>query len=183
MPEEVERPQTSDRDYGELHGRLASWLAAAVPGSEPELSALDVPATNGMSSETVLFDVALTEAGVRRELQCVARIAPQATAVPVFPVYDLPKQYEAMRVVEHRTAVPVPTPLWVEPSPEPIGAPFFVMEKVEGLVPPDVMPYPFGDNWLFDASLDDQLRVQSGAIDVLAQLHAIPADDPDVAFL
>jgi aminoglycoside phosphotransferase (APT) family kinase protein len=183
MPEEMERPQTSDRDYGELHDRLASWLAVAVPGSDPELSALEVPATNGMSSETVLFDVALTEAGARRELQCVARIAPQATAVPVFPVYDLPKQYEAMRVVEQRTAVPVPTPLWVEPSPEPIGAPFFVMEKVEGLVPPDVMPYPFGDNWLFDASRDEQLRLQSGAVDVLAQLHAIPAEDPDVAFL
>ena len=44
---------------------------------------------------------------------------------------------------------------WNEPSPEPLGAPFFVMSRVDGQVPPDVMPYNFGDSWLFDASTDD----------------------------
>jgi len=183
MAEEQERPQTSTRDYAELHDRLAAWLEARLPGSAPQLSALEIPSTNGMSSETVLFDLGLTEAGVRRDLRCVGRIAPPAEAVPVFPVYDLPKQYETMRVVAARTAVPVPAPLWVEPSAEPIGAPFFVMARVDGVVAPDLMPYPFGDNWLFDASPDDQARVQSGAVDVLAQLHEIPGDDPDIAFL
>ena len=41
---------------------------------------------------------------------------------------------------------------WLETDTDAIGVPFFVMERVEGIVPPDVMPYTFGDNWFFDAA-------------------------------
>ena len=57
------------------------------------------------------------------------------------------------------------------------------MERVDGEVPPDVMPYSFGDNWLFDASRDDQRRLQDSTVDVLAELHAIDGSDERFAFL
>ncbi|MGI8662878.1 MAG: phosphotransferase family protein [Acidimicrobiales bacterium] len=183
MGEDSERLQTSTRDYGALRDQLTEWLATQLPDRSPQLSALEVPATNGMSSETVLFDLTLGPAGESTVQRCVARIAPPLDAVPVFAVYDLPKQYETMCLVEQRTAVPVPTPLWVEGDSAAVGAPFFIMERVDGVVPPDVMPYPFGDNWLYDATRDDQMRVQAAAVDVLCQLHTIEGRDPAVAFL
>ena len=33
-----------------------------------------------------------------------------------------------------------------------LGTPFFLMDHVDGIVPPDVMPYTFGDNWFADAA-------------------------------
>ena len=50
-----------------------------------------------------------------------------------------------------------------------LGRPFFLMDRVDGIVPPDVMPYTFGDNWLFDAPVDDQRQLQDSTVEVLAE--------------
>ena len=94
--------------------------------------------------------------------------------MPVFASYDLTRQFEVIRAVAEHTDVPVPPPYWDEPDAEPLGAPFFVMGRIEGQVPPDVMPYNFGDSWLFDAAPEDQRTLQDTTIDVLARLHAMP---------
>jgi aminoglycoside phosphotransferase (APT) family kinase protein len=177
MSEEFQRPQTSTRDYDELRQRLAVWLRERLPGGpEPVVSALEVPAGNGMSSETLLFDVTIG-ADV---LACVARVEPEASAVPVFPSYDLAKQFRTIGLVATETGVPVPRPLWLEVDPVPIGSPFFVMERVDGEVPPDLMPYNFG-SWLSEAGRDDQRRLQDSTVAALAELHALDRDR--VAFL
>jgi aminoglycoside phosphotransferase (APT) family kinase protein len=132
-----------------------------------------------MSSETVLFDVAWG----RVSKALVARIAPDDADVPVFPTYDLDRQFRVIRLVGERTAVPVPTTLWSEPDPSHLGAPFFVMERVDGQVPPDVSPYPFGGNWLFDASPPDQRRLQDRTVEVLAGVHSLSGELADLAFL
>lgn len=50
------------------------------------------------------------------------------------------------------------------------------MEHVDGLVPPDVMPYTFG-SWLSEAPPDLQRRLQDAAVDALAAVHAAPVDE------
>jgi len=175
----VERPKTSIRDHAELRGQIQRWLANRVDG--PVVSELEVPPSNGMSSETVLFEAAWFDAGVRRMHRCALRLPPEASAEPVFPVYDMARQYHAMELVGKRTNVPVPPLLWLETDPAFLGAPFFVMERVDGLVPPDVMPYTFGDNWLFDADPADQRRLQERTIEVVAGIHTIAAGEPAAA--
>ena len=101
----------------------------------------------------------------------------------MFPVYDMPRQFYAMRLVGRRTGVAVPPTLWLEEDPAPLGAPFFVMGRIDGVVPPDVMPYTFGDNWFFDSSVQEQAALQAASVEVLAQIHSIGADDPEAAFL
>jgi len=176
-----ERPHTSTRDRAELRARIEAWLAGRVDG--PEITELVVPPTNGMSSETVMFDASWWEHGERRTEACVLRLPPDADAVPVFPHYDMQRQYQAMQLVARHSTVPVPTTLWLELDPSHVGAPFFVMARVDGVVPPDVMPYPFGDNWLYDAAVEDQAALQRRSIEVLARLHAIDVDGRDAAFL
>ena len=173
-----ERPTTSTRDYEQLRVQLESWLQQRVPGST--VSELIVPESNGMSSETVLFDLAVPGEPGPRAL--VARIAPDPAADPVFQTYDMERQFLTMQMVADHTDVPVPTVLWLENGTDVIGVPFFVMERVEGIVPPDVLPYTFGDNWFFEAELADQQRLERTAVEALAALHALTVEGP-AAFL
>ena len=176
---EVARPTSSVRDTGLLREELASWLVEVLPeGSDPVVDHVVLPSANGMSSETILFDATWTEGADRADHQLVARVAPGATTMPVFPSYDLHSQYLIMRAV--RGHVPVPTVLWSEQSSDALGAPFFVMERVDGDVPPDVMPYNFG-SWVTEATHAQRERMQAASVGVLAALHAIPL--ADFAFL
>lgn len=179
-PEPVTR---SSRDPEVLGGALESWLARRLPrGAAPQVTGVSSPSTNGMSSETLLFGVRWQEGGAARSGDFVARIEPDPDDCPVFPVYDLRAQFEVMRRVAEGSRVPVPRVRWLELDPAHLGAPFFVMDRVEGRVPPDVMPYTFG-SWLADASPREQRRLQDASVGVLAELHAIDASSPDLAFL
>jgi len=180
------RPKTSTRDRDELHDRLVTWLAERV--RDPVVSELVVPESNGMSSETLLFDASWKEhaesggPGSLTTQRCAARLSPDPAAAPVFPVYDLERQFNVMRLVAQRSTVPVPRTLWLETDPRALGTSFFVMERVDGVVPPDVMPYPFG-SWLSEARPEDQQRLQRGAVRVLADLHGADVTAEDIAFL
>lgn len=164
---EAERPKTSTRDLAATRDALQGWLAGKV--GDVTVSELQAPPTNGLSSETILFDA--TWGG--QTVGLVGRIPPDPANKPVFPTYDIAGQFRTMSLVRELTGVPVPEPLWVEDDPSVLGQPFFVMRRVEGVVAPDVMPYTFGDNWLFDATPEQQQTVADSFVEVLAKLHAI----------
>ena len=177
-------PQTSTRDADATRRALEAWLATALPeGAEPAIVAFDAPSTNGMSSETVLFTASWHEAGAVAEHALVARIAPDPANVPVFPAYDLDRQARTMQTVrEHCPDVPVPRVLWSEPDAGALGAPFFVMEQVEGVVPPDILPYNFM-SWVTEGSPADRRRLQEATVIALARLHSIERPEERFAFL
>jgi aminoglycoside phosphotransferase (APT) family kinase protein len=110
----------------------------------------------------------------------VARIAPDESAVPVFETYDFDSQFRVMAKVRELSDVPVPEVHWLEEDDRAIGSPFFVMSRAYGVVPPDVLPYDFGDNWLYDAPLEDQRRLEESTVDALVALHGI--EDPTTHF-
>jgi len=57
------------------------------------------------------------------------------------------------------------------------------MDHVDGLVPPDVMPYTFGNNWFADAPAERQRELQDATVGVLATLHSIPNATKTFAYL
>ncbi|KUN20870.1 aminoglycoside phosphotransferase [Streptomyces antibioticus] len=160
------RPRTTTRDPEDLARRLTAWLDTRLPGAKAV--GVTVPASNGMSSETLLFDIEHPEPPLRA---CVLRLAADPAAYTVFPVYDMVRQYRTMRVVGEHSDLPVPKVLWLEEDPGPLGAPFFVMERVAGRVPPDVMPYTYDGNWLHAASDEERERLEVASIGLLARLH------------
>src|SRR5829696_1473271 len=176
---EQETFTVSTRDDAAGRTRMAAWLAGKV-GADVEISAFERPSANGMSSDTVLFDATWDGCGGA----FVARVEPALDAYPVFPSYDLGLQVRLMRLVGERTAVPVPTVRWHEPDPGPFGAPFFVMDRVEGRVPPDVMPYPMG-SWVTELGPEDQAALSSSAGTLLAGVHGLAqaAEPHELAFL
>jgi aminoglycoside phosphotransferase (APT) family kinase protein len=178
MTDEVVR---SGRDPEELRGRLEAWLSTQRPGAH--ISHFEIPSSNGMSSETVLLDATWDEGGAAVARRLVARVAPEANAVPVFPSYDLEKQARVM--ADARAAaptVPIPEVVLSEPDPEPLGTPFFVMERVDGRVPPDVMPYNF-DSWVSAATPAERATLQESSLAVLAALHAVEDATERFAYL
>ena len=164
-----------------LRGPLEGWLARGL-GDEATPRVVDIQGTsaNGQSSETVLFDVEWAEGGESTRQELVVRMAPFRHDVPVFASYDLTLQAETIRTVAELTEVPVPHIHRVETDPGVLGTPFIVMERVQGEVPPDIPPYTFGDNWLHDAPAEQQSRLATAMVEVLADLHSI--EDPADAF-
>lgn len=178
MTDEVVR---SARDPEQLRAGLASWLAAKKRGGT--VAHVEVPSSNGMSSETVLLDASWEEEGDLVERRLVARIAPEASAVPVFPSYDLDKQARVM--ADARAAapgVPIPEVVLTEADPGPLGTPFFLMERIDGRVPPDVMPYNF-DSWVTAATPEDRALLERSSLGVLAALHAVEDATARFAYL
>jgi aminoglycoside phosphotransferase (APT) family kinase protein len=175
----------STRDAEQLRQTLTTWLGERLGSpTPPDVPEIGSNSANGMSSETVLFRAGWTDAdGVDHAEDLVARIAPDVANEPVFPEYALANQFDLLAMVAELTDVPVPAVRWLEVDPDVIGSPFFVMDRVDGVVPPDVMPYTFGDNWLYDASKAEQRRLQDTSVGVLAGLHSIPDAEARFAFL
>jgi aminoglycoside phosphotransferase (APT) family kinase protein len=178
-----ETPKRSTRDPLVLRARLETWLGRHVaPDAGATVADVRSPSATGMSSETLLFDASWTEAGVRHDHAFVARVAPDPSDVPVFPRYDLAAQFRLLGIVAAHSTVPVPRVRWLEEDPSHLGAPFFVMDRVEGRVPPDVMPYTFG-SWVSEASEAERRHLQDASVGVLAALHGIDIGALDVSFL
>ncbi|WP_432167183.1 phosphotransferase family protein [Streptomyces sp. bgisy031] len=169
------RPRTSTRDPEEVARKLTSWLAVRLPGAKAVN--VSVPESNGMSSETLLFDIEHPEPPLRA---CALRLAADPSAYTIFPDYDMTRQYRTMRLAAERTGLPVPRVAWLEEDPGPLGAPFFVMERVEGRVPPDVMPYTYEGNWLHSATDAERARLQEATVGLIARLHdGVPASEAE----
>lgn len=178
----VSRLQRSARDTSAIPAVLGEWLTAHL-GVTPEVTVESGIDANGMSSETIILTGRWDEDGEPVEQRWVARVAPVAQDVPVFPDYRMDHQFEVLRLVGDLTEVPVPKVRWIEPTGQVLGSPFFLMDHVEGIVPPDVMPYTFGGNWFADAPAERRRELQDATVGVLAELHAIPGAATTFEFL
>jgi aminoglycoside phosphotransferase (APT) family kinase protein len=182
-PDVAKQMTTTVTDLDDIRARLTSWLSARTGGGPVELGTLNRPSESGMSSVSILFDASWTEGGhtdgERVHAELVARIPPDNTAFPVFPSYDLERQAAVMAAVGAHTHAPVPRLYWYEASPEALGSPFIVMERVDGRIPVDNPPYVFG-GWLLEAPPDEQRELQDTSVATLAAIHALP--DATAAF-
>jgi aminoglycoside phosphotransferase (APT) family kinase protein len=182
--EDVGRMQRSSRDTTTVPRVMSQWLSTVLPdGAQPEVTVESGVDSTGMSSETIILTARWQQDGQPMEQKLVARVAPTTEDVPVFPTYRLDHQFEVIRQVGELTDVPVPVVRWIEPTGEVLGAPFFLMNYVDGVVPPDVMPYTFGNNWFADAPVEQQRQLQDATVGVLAMLHAIPNAENTFGFL
>ncbi len=182
--DKVDRLQRSSRDVTTLPAVMSQWLSTLLPGGiKPEITVESGVDSTGMSSETIILTGRWQEQGRPVEQKLVARVAPTAEDVQVFPTYRLDHQFEVIRKVGELTDVPVPLVRWLEPTGDVLGTPFFVMDYVAGEVPPDVMPYTFGGNWFADAPAERQRELQDATVGVLAKLHSIPNAENTFGFL
>ncbi|MCK0439847.1 phosphotransferase family protein [Gordonia alkaliphila] len=167
---EIARPTQSQREPEWLRERLHAWIKTRA-GDDAAVTEVELPSANGMSSETLLVQAVID--GAPESL--VVRVAPLESSDPVFPSYDLDGQFRLIGHVAETTDLPLPKLWWSEPDDGPLGAPFFVMSRVDGRIPPDVMPYTFG-SWVTEASAEERAEMARRSVAVIAQVHAAPTD-------
>ncbi len=180
--DEIEVVRTS-RDDEALREALERYLTGELDsGAAPRVSAISSPSASGMSSETLLFEAHWTEPdGSPGGGPFVGRMAPSAGDHPTFPTYDMTMQARVMRLAE-AAGVPVPRVRWLEASPTPLGAPFFIMERIAGRVPGDVPPY-LAAGWVFEATPEERRWLQDKTVEAIAGIHSIDLDRNDTRFL
>lgn len=153
---------TQDADFA---GRLAPWLSARLPDAPPvEIVDIEEPA-QGFSSRTILF-TAKWPGGQRR---LVARIQ-RDVAVPMLA--DVFHQYRVMRAIAAHSTVKVPNIDFAEADPAVLGAPFFLMDRIDGRVPPDFPSY-HAQGWVADLTTADRTQCWWNGIAEMARLHRI----------
>lgn len=151
--------------------QLADYLARRMPEArDVTVTKVTPPETTGFSTDTLLFDATWTTAGRREERGLVARVRP--TGYAVFPEYDIALQYNVVRTLGESTDIPVPKVYWLEEDESILGAPFYVMDKVEGCIPGDNPPY-HAAGWVTEASPEERAALWWDGLDVLARIHRL----------
>jgi aminoglycoside phosphotransferase (APT) family kinase protein len=149
---------------------LGRWLPAVLGAERVDVLEVEVPHSNGMSSETVLLET--TCDGTARGL--VLRVAPGGEGL--FRRYDLSREARVMNAVAEHTAAPAPRVLGHEQTGEVLGAPFLLMERSYGQVPSDDPPY-VTSGWVTELAESGRARMYDNAIRAIAQVQTLDPID------
>jgi aminoglycoside phosphotransferase (APT) family kinase protein len=164
-------PVPDQRDPELTRTLLESWLRGRLPGAA-DIAVRDVqtPANNGFSAETLMFGASWREPdGSARDERLVAKVAP--TGFQIFPEPRFSEQFRLLQILAG-TGIAVPPVHWHEPDESVLGAPFYVMSRIDGQVPADMPPYHQA-GWLTVASPAEREQVWWSGVSVLAQVHAL----------
>lgn len=163
-------PIPQARDVDVTRTQLTAWLARTLPGAtDVAIGEIGLPSGSGFSNETLLVDGSWHEGATLVAARFVVRVKP--TAYAIFPEYDLHRQYRTMEVLAP-SGIPVPRMRWYEEDASILGQPFYVMDRVDGVIPSDHPPFTTG-GWLFDATPEQQHGLARSALAVLADLHRL----------
>jgi aminoglycoside phosphotransferase (APT) family kinase protein len=148
-----------------IEERIRAYLAERFEATDLVLHDVQRIAV-GWSHETWLFDAAWTEGPtMRREGFCLRRDPGNAL---LREMSDLGVQFAVLQALEP-TAVPTPRPYFYEPAPNPLGAPFLVMEKVAG-----TCPSPWGSaGRAFYAAAAERGVLPTSFTDALVAIHTV----------
>ncbi|MEU7135979.1 phosphotransferase family protein [Streptomyces sp. NPDC046261] len=174
MPVPLKRDQRLAREV------IARWLADRFPGEgTPTVGPISIPAGTGFSGETLLCDAEWNHHGARRILPLAIRVAP--TGHQLLPEYDW-DAHTRLQMLLAGTDVPVAKTHGAEPSGELLGAPFIVMERIPGRVPPDLPSY-HRTGWLAELQPAARAHVWNGGLELMARVHRLDPGALGLAFL
>jgi aminoglycoside phosphotransferase (APT) family kinase protein len=162
---------------------LAEWFTARTPGRVVGIEDLATP-SEGLSNETVLFDVVTETAGELRSERYVARI--QAEGQPLAP-QQTPRCTSSIEFECHLQSAassagtcPVAPIVGFEADTSVLGRPFFVMRHIAGRVP-GVQPSFHTEGFMRDeATPSDRRHLVETTLEAVARLHAIVWRDTEL---
>jgi aminoglycoside phosphotransferase (APT) family kinase protein len=163
-------PAPHGRDLELTRKRLTEWFAERLTdASDVSVSELAGPGTTGFSNDTLMFDLGYRRGDRQHRESLVARIEP--SGYRVFPEYDLRRQFRVQEMLAG-TDVPVARMYWQEDDPGVLGAPFYVMARVEGRIPTDNPPYHAG-GWVTEVEPPERAAMWWSGLDVLGRIHRL----------
>lgn len=177
-------PAPVGRDFERTRGQLEAWLPERLAArfgdvEDVHVGELTGPEATGFSSDTLLFDVSWKGRDGLQALGLVARIRP--TRMFLFPEYDLDAQFRILSALEP-SDVAVPKPYWQETSGDVIGAPFYLMGRVDGRTPADNPPYNAA-GWVTEIEPDERTAMWRDYLETLVCIRRLDVDALDLGFL
>jgi aminoglycoside phosphotransferase (APT) family kinase protein len=135
---------------------------------DPGLRVCDVrpPAGTGVANETLIFEVE------RSSGESEGYVARLATPDPLYLDDELERHYRMYETMMSNPSIPTPAVLGFEADSSKLGAQFFVMERVEGLVPAD-SPSWATTGFIFDAEPAQRRALCGDTVRVMADLHGL----------
>ena len=149
-------------DTQALLEKINRWLAQQH-GDRYSLAALS-SANGGYSNITLMGELANVNKGDPSGI--VVRIQPEGSAV--FPDCNVQAQYQTMHLLK-QAGLPVPSLLGLEMDPAVVGAPFFIMSRIQGHVPNENPLYHL-EGWFHDLNPAEIKQCWFSGIEGLARL-------------
>jgi aminoglycoside phosphotransferase (APT) family kinase protein len=152
-------------DSPEVRARLTAWFARNLPGCSDFAIAGISRLSTGHSNDTYAIDARWRQGGESRGEVFVLRTRPEG--VGLLEPYDVAKQFKVMKALEG-TPVPLPKMYWLEEDDAVIGRPFFVMEKLEGVIVEQEIP-----EYVLEAGPDKIRRLCERYVETIAAIHNV----------
>jgi aminoglycoside phosphotransferase (APT) family kinase protein/putative sterol carrier protein len=158
-----------DVDFADMQSRLLTWLHQKMPQAQNILISDIERSGAGLSNETFLFNLSWQEAGQQRSEGMVLRCPPRE--YPIYPDYNLSNQFRTIESLR-KAGIPVPRIYWLEEDEEVLGTQFYIMGKIDGVIPPEFPPYhSFGV--YFDASPEKRAKMWWGSLEAMSRVHLL----------
>ena len=171
--------QARQIDLSALQSKLIAWLQEKMSQAKNLSISGMQRAGAGVSNETFLFDLSWQENEEPRSRGMVLRHPPQS--FPIFPEYDLAKQYRIMECLR-QTDVPVPRLYGLEENEQLLGVPFYLMGKIDGVVPPE-FPLYHSSGVYYDATPQHRAKMWWGSLEAMAKVHLLDWKSLGLSFL
>lgn len=160
--------------------KLEAWLRTKLPAAEALSIGPLEKATSGYASEIHFFDLNWRDGDQEKTEKLVIREAP--TELQIHPDYDVGIQFNIIRCLEG-SSVPMPRTYWLEEDEKVLGAPFFIMGRVDGEILNPIQPGEEPRGPLFEASPEQRSRMWRQAIEVIANINTVDWERLGLSFL
>lgn len=162
---------SATNDLDSVRNKLSGWFAQQLPDAQQiEVSDLQMPGA-GASNETFFLQLKTLQDGVSANRELVIRWQPGGFLVFPRDAYDMKQQFLLQQRLAN-TEVPVPPVVWLETDASVIGAPFYIMERVDGWIPGDFPPY-HQEGRLVEFTDAQKARTWFAVIDTMAKIHRV----------
>jgi aminoglycoside phosphotransferase (APT) family kinase protein len=158
---------TKRRDADEIGRALQPWLSRQLSGQKLEHLNVTAPSGHGFSNDTVMVDA--TVDGVRMPL--VVQAAP--TGPGLFPEYPIGRMAAVQRDLRDHSEVPIANVRWFEADSSVLGAPFYLMDRIDGLVPDESPTSYHCSGWVFDATAEQRRQMWLSMLEAMGRLHRV----------
>jgi aminoglycoside phosphotransferase (APT) family kinase protein len=163
----AEQVTTERRDVTVVTRVLAGWLAPRLSGNGLDSLDVSAPSGHGFSNDTFMVDAIIDGAST----PLVVQAAP--TGAGLFPEYPIKRMAAIQSGLRDRSDVPVPNVRWFEGDSSVLGAPFYVMDRLDGVVPDESPTAYHTRGWVFEASPTQRRTMWISMLGAMGKLHRL----------
>ena len=150
--------------------QLETWFRGKLPAAESISVGPLEKAPGGYGSEIHFFDLNWRESGQEHLEHLLIR--EESLVFRVFPEFHLDREFNTMRSLAD-SGVPVPRMFWFEADDSVVGAPFYIMGRVDGEV---LDGQQFGDQPagpLWEATPDGRREMWRQVMETMARINSV----------